>query len=65
MSFLHWLTLIFITLKLTGCIHWGWSAVLTPIFIWFLLFVAVAAIDTFESPEQRIERLLLVNEKEI
>lgn len=32
-TFLSLLTLIFITLKLTGYIMWGWLAVLAPLWI--------------------------------
>lgn len=45
--FLSLLTLIFITLKLTGFIAWGWLAVLAPLWIpaafALLIFLAVVA----------------------
>lgn len=34
------LTILFIGLKLTGCIHWSWIWVLSPIWILFLLIFA-------------------------
>jgi hypothetical protein len=46
-SFLSYLTLIFITLKLTGVISWGWWLVLSPIILnvaLILLFLAMALI---------------------
>jgi len=36
------LTIVFITLKLTGNIAWSWWWVLSPIWISFLLIVAIA-----------------------
>ena len=39
--FLSILTLIFITLKLTGYITWSWWWVLSPIWISFLLVIAI------------------------
>lgn len=46
-GFLGLLTLIFITLKLTGYIAWGWHLVLLPLMVPFavwLLFVIVSII---------------------
>ncbi len=37
------LALIFITLKLTGHIHWSWWWVLSPIWITFIVWFVVAA----------------------
>lgn len=36
------LTLIFITLKLTGYVAWGWFAVLAPLWIVFLVGILLA-----------------------
>lgn len=38
LSFTQLLTLIFITLKLTGVITWSWFWVLSPIFIPLMVF---------------------------
>jgi hypothetical protein len=38
------LTLIFITLKLTGLITWSWWWVLSPIWISLLLFILISII---------------------
>ncbi len=43
------LALLFITLKLTGFIHWSWLWVLSPLWInlafWLVLVLIVIAID--------------------
>ncbi len=43
MGFLEALTIVFIVLKLTGVIAWGWAAVLSPLlialFIYFVIIV--------------------------
>lgn len=33
------LTIIFLVLKVTGCIAWKWVWVLCPIWIWAILFI--------------------------
>jgi hypothetical protein len=38
------LTVLFVGLKLTGYIAWPWIWVLSPIWISFLIFIAIAAI---------------------
>jgi hypothetical protein len=38
------LTVLFVGLKLTGYITWPWVWVLSPMWISFLLFVAIAAV---------------------
>ena len=38
------LTIVFITLKLTGFIDWSWLWVLSPIWIGFLLFLVIGII---------------------
>lgn len=38
------LTIIFVVLKLVGVIAWSWLWVLSPLWIGFLLFVALVAI---------------------
>jgi hypothetical protein len=38
------LTVLFIGLKLTGNITWPWVWVLSPLWISFLIFVAIAAV---------------------
>ena len=38
------LTIVFITLKLTGFINWSWLWVLSPIWIGFLLFLVIGII---------------------
>lgn len=42
MSFLNWLTLLFIGLKLTNFIDWSWWWVLSP--IWITLALALGVI---------------------
>ena len=44
LGFLEFLTLIFITLKLTGYIDWSWWWVLAPIWIQVGIFVAALLI---------------------
>lgn len=44
MSFASALTLIFITLKLTGYITWSWLWVLAPMWIPLAIFIVIAAI---------------------
>lgn len=34
-GFLGWLTLLFIYLKLTNQVAWGWWAVASPMLLWF------------------------------
>ena len=43
-SFFAILTLIFIVLKLTGCITWSWVWVLAPLWIDFILGVIIMVI---------------------
>ena len=43
-GFLGLLTLIFITLKLTGYITWSWVWVLSPLWIGFAIFASLLAI---------------------
>jgi len=38
------LTVLFIGLKLTGHITWSWVWVLSPLWISFLIFIAIAAV---------------------
>jgi uncharacterized protein (DUF983 family) len=38
------LTVLFIGLKLTGYITWPWVWVLSPLWISFLIFIAIAAV---------------------
>lgn len=45
--FLSILTLVFITLKLTGYIHWSWFWVLSPILIPLMIGVVVFCIGSF------------------
>lgn len=33
--FINNLTILFIGLKLTGCINWNWIVILLPVIIWF------------------------------
>ena len=44
MSFLSWLQILFIALKLTGYITWSWWWVLSPLLISFLIVVLFAII---------------------
>lgn len=46
-GFTSLLTLLFIALKLTGYISWSWWWVLSPIWIFLLLIVAVFALILF------------------
>lgn len=41
MGFLEILTLVFIVLKLTGLITWGWLAVLSPIIVAVALYIII------------------------
>lgn len=53
MGFTEVLTLIFITLKLTGNIDWSWWAVLSPTIVsivLIILFLSVACFITGDSP---------------
>lgn len=43
-GFVGLLTILFIGLKLTGFIAWSWWWVLSPIWISFLIFIAVIAV---------------------
>jgi hypothetical protein len=43
MGFASLLTILFITLKLTGVINWSWVWVLCPLWIGFAVFVVGAA----------------------
>lgn len=38
------LTIVFITLKLTGVITWSWLWVLSPLWIGFLVFLAIVLV---------------------
>lgn len=42
-EYLCWLSLIFIFLRLVGCIDWGWQWVLLPLLA-YLLIIAIANI---------------------
>jgi hypothetical protein len=60
MGFLEVLTLIFIVLKLTGIITWGWLVVFLPLIIavvfylaWFVFFVAMVAQTGGHMPHRR------------
>ena len=47
-GFIGLLTIVFITLKLTGVIDWSWGWVLSPIWISFIgLLLLVAIIATY------------------
>lgn len=39
-GFVGLLTIVFITLKLLGQIDWPWIWVLSPLWIWFAIFLA-------------------------
>lgn len=43
-GFLGLLTVVFITLKLTGYITWSWLWVLSPLWIGFGIFLAIALV---------------------
>jgi hypothetical protein len=47
MEFAFLLTILFITLKLTGVINWSWVWVLCPLWIGFAVFVVGAALVMF------------------
>lgn len=59
------LTIVFIILKLTGYIDWSWLWVLSPLWISFLLAVAVvlflldiwAALEIFERSDAKRQKL--------
>ena len=44
MSFPHWLTLLFIGLKLTRQISWPWIWVVSPVWIIFITGLAITAL---------------------
>lgn len=46
MKFLDVLTLIFITLKLTGVINWSWWLVLLPLYFPLVIILVVAVLVT-------------------
>lgn len=46
-SFLLFLTIVFIILKLCGVIAWSWWMVLLPFLIWLLFFVAIIIFACF------------------
>jgi hypothetical protein len=48
------LTLIFITLKLIGYIEWAWIWVLSPLWIGFVLFFALALLMIWSQPGARL-----------
>lgn len=50
-GFLGWLTLLFIYLKLTGQVEWGWWAVWSPMILGFLYGWLV-----LWSKEQKLKR---------
>lgn len=43
-GFVGLLTIVFITLKLTGYIAWSWLWVLSPVWIMAIIFVLIVAI---------------------
>ena len=44
LGFFEALTLLFIALKLTGCIAWSWLWVLSPLWLTFTVAVLIAVI---------------------
>ena len=44
LGFFEALTLLFIALKLTGCIAWSWLLVLCPLWLTFVVAVFIALI---------------------
>ena len=44
LGFFEALTLLFIALKLTGCIAWSWLLVLSPLWLTFVVAVFIALI---------------------
>lgn len=44
LGFFEALTLLFIALKLTGCVTWSWLWVLSPLWLTFSVAVFIAAI---------------------
>ena len=47
LNFIDILTLIFITLKLTNHITWSWIWVLSPIWIYYVIFTAIISVVIF------------------
>jgi len=43
-SFLGWLTLLFIALKLTGFITWSWFWVLSPLILYVCLVILIVGL---------------------
>lgn len=55
MTFLSVLTLIFVTLKLTGYIAWSWWLIFTPLYVLLFLFF-VLAYGTYKLGETMVFR---------
>ena len=49
MSFIQWLGLIFITLKLTNQIDWKWIWVLSPIISDLLFYLIMGGIEKYKE----------------
>ena len=47
LNFIDILTLIFITLKLTNHITWSWLWVLSPIWIYYVIYTAIIVVVIF------------------
>jgi hypothetical protein len=47
LNFIDILTLIFITLKLTNHITWSWIWVLSPIWIYYVIYTAIIVVVIF------------------
>ena len=56
MSILTVLTLIFMTLKLTGYIGWHWLIVVSPSIAYVIFWIVGLLLVIFESPEEKIRR---------
>ena len=53
----HWLTFVFVTLKLLGIVHWSWWWVLAPFWIAVVLMSIMAIAKSHSEAElQRLRR---------
>ena len=49
------LTVIFIVLKLTHLINWSWWFVISPLLIWFVLYIIIIFIATCKKSNNRFK----------
>jgi hypothetical protein len=54
-SFVSTLTIVFITLKLTGHISWAWAWVVSPFFFNFMIKIAMLIILSFFESKNNLD----------